>query len=43
MASVARIPGPPAFVTTAIRGTDADERERMIGEIVGVFQETGKL
>ena len=30
-------------VTTAIRGEDADERERMIGEIVGVFQETGKL
>ena len=30
-------------VTTAIRGEDAAERERMIGEIVGVFQETGKL
>jgi DNA-binding FrmR family transcriptional regulator len=30
-------------VTTAIRGDDADERQRMIGEIVGVFQETGKL
>jgi len=30
-------------VTTAIRGSDVDERERMIGEIVGVFQETGKL
>ena len=30
-------------VTTAIRGDDAAERERMIGEIVGVFQETGKL
>lgn len=30
-------------VTTAIRGEDASERERMIGEIVGVFQETGKL
>lgn len=30
-------------VTTAIRGDDASERERMIGEIVGVFQETGKL
>ena len=30
-------------VTTAIQGEDLDERERMIGEIVGVFQETGKL
>ena len=30
-------------VTTAIRGDDPDERERMINEIVGVFQETGKL
>ena len=30
-------------VTTAIRGEDATERERMISEIVGVFQETGKL
>ncbi|MEI2692684.1 MAG: metal-sensitive transcriptional regulator [Anaerolineae bacterium] len=30
-------------VTTAIRGEDVDERQRMIGEIVGVFQETGKL
>ena len=30
-------------VTTAIRGNDVDERQRMIGEIVGVFQETGKL
>ena len=30
-------------VTTAIRGEDAAERERMIGKIVGVFQETGKL
>ena len=29
-------------VTTAIRGEDATERERMIGEIVGVFQETGR-
>ncbi len=30
-------------VTTAIRGHDADERQRMISEIVSVFQETGKL
>lgn len=30
-------------VTTAIRGNDVAERERMIGEIVSVFQETGKL
>lgn len=30
-------------VTTAIRGDDVDERQRMIGEIVSVFQETGKL
>ena len=30
-------------VTTAIRGNDVDERQRMIGEIVGVFQETGKM
>ncbi len=30
-------------VTTAIRGSDVDERQRMIGEIVSVFQETGKL
>ncbi|HNS02107.1 MAG TPA: metal-sensitive transcriptional regulator [Anaerolineae bacterium] len=30
-------------VTTAIRGEDVDERQRMIGEIVSVFQETGKL
>jgi DNA-binding FrmR family transcriptional regulator len=30
-------------VTTAIQGEDLDERERMIGEIVSVFQETGKL
>lgn len=30
-------------VTTAIRGEDVAERERMIGEIVSVFQETGKL
>ena len=29
-------------VTTAIRGDDVSERERMIGEIVSVFQETGK-
>ncbi len=26
-------------VTTAIRGSDAEERERMIGEIVGVYSE----
>ena len=30
-------------VTTAIRGDDQSERERMIGEIVNVFEETGKL
>jgi DNA-binding FrmR family transcriptional regulator len=30
-------------VTTAIRGDDADERERVIGEIMGVFDATGKL
>lgn len=30
-------------VTTAVRGADAGERERVIGEIVSVFQETGKL
>jgi DNA-binding FrmR family transcriptional regulator len=30
-------------VTTAIQGEDLSERERMIGEIVSVFQETGKL
>lgn len=30
-------------VTTAIRGSDIEERQRMIGEIVGVFQETAKL
>ena len=30
-------------VTTAIRGPDIDERQRMIGEIVSVFQETAKL
>lgn len=30
-------------VTTAIRGSDVDERQRMIGEIVNVFQETSKL
>ena len=29
--------------TTAIRGNDADERERVIGEIIGVFEATGKL
>jgi len=29
-------------VTTAIRGDDVDERQRMIGEIVSVFQETGE-
>ena len=30
-------------VTTAIRGDDPDERERVIGEIMGVFDATGKL
>lgn len=30
-------------VTTAIRGEDVAERERMISEIVSIFQETGKL
>jgi DNA-binding FrmR family transcriptional regulator len=30
-------------VTTAIRGDDPDERERVIHEIMGVFQATGKL
>jgi DNA-binding FrmR family transcriptional regulator len=30
-------------VTTAIRGDDADDRERVIGEIMGVFDATGKL
>ena len=30
-------------VTTAIRGDDAEERERVIGEIMGVFDATGKL
>ena len=30
-------------VTTAIRGEDPDERERVIGEIMGVFEATGKL
>jgi DNA-binding FrmR family transcriptional regulator len=30
-------------VTTAIRGDDADERERVIDEIMGVFEATGKL
>ncbi len=29
--------------TTAIRGDDADERERVINEIMGVFETTGKL
>jgi DNA-binding FrmR family transcriptional regulator len=29
-------------VTTAIRGEDASERERMIGEIVGVFGEIAR-
>ena len=30
-------------VTTAIRGDDPDERERVIEEIMGVFEATGKL
>jgi DNA-binding FrmR family transcriptional regulator len=30
-------------VTTAIRGDDPDERERVIGEILDVFETTGKL
>jgi DNA-binding FrmR family transcriptional regulator len=30
-------------VTTAIRGDDPDERERVIHEIMGVFQAMGKL
>ena len=30
-------------VTTAIRGDDPAERERVIGEIMGVFDATGKL
>ena len=30
-------------VTTAIRGEDPDERERVIGEIMDVFEATGKL
>lgn len=30
-------------VTTAIRGEDPDERERVINEIMGVFKATGKL
>lgn len=30
-------------VTTAIRGDDPDERERVIDEIMGVFVATGKL
>lgn len=29
-------------VTTAIRGDDPDERERVIGEIMGVFNAKGK-
>ena len=29
-------------VTTAIRGDDADERERVIGEIMGVFNAKSK-
>ncbi|MEZ4518002.1 MAG: metal-sensitive transcriptional regulator [Chloroflexota bacterium] len=29
-------------VTTAIRGNDADERERMLEEITSVFEVTGK-
>ena len=29
-------------VTTAIRGDDASERERVIGEIMGVFNAIGK-
>jgi DNA-binding FrmR family transcriptional regulator len=29
--------------TTAIRGDDPDERERVISEIMGVFEATGKL
>jgi DNA-binding FrmR family transcriptional regulator len=30
-------------VTTALRGDDPQERERVIGEIMGVFEATGKL
>ena len=30
-------------VTTAIRGDNPDERERVISEIMGVFEATGKL
>ncbi len=30
-------------VTTAIRGDDPDARERVIGEIMDVFEATGKL
>ena len=30
-------------VTTAIRGNEPSERERVIGEIMGVFEATGKL
>jgi DNA-binding FrmR family transcriptional regulator len=30
-------------VTTAIRGDDLDQRERVIDEIMGVFDATGKL
>lgn len=30
-------------VTTAIRGDDPDQRERVIGEIMDVFEATGKL
>jgi DNA-binding FrmR family transcriptional regulator len=30
-------------VTTAIRDDDPDQRERVIGEIMGVFDATGKL
>lgn len=30
-------------VTTAIRNDDANERERVIGEIMSVFEATGKL
>jgi hypothetical protein len=30
-------------VTSAIRDDDPDQRERVIGEIMGVFDATGKL
>ncbi len=30
-------------VTTAIRGDDRDERERVINEILAVFEATGKM